>query len=284
VTADGSTPGVDPTDETRTDWPPAGADVSASPPVAPSAAPLPPAAPQPAPPGSPWAPYGSAGPAWGPPPTAGAAYGVPGAPAVAFAGTLPRVVAYIMDGILLAILGAILYGFIASVVPGVANLLITRALFAAGLDAIYFVGFWTSGGQATLGMRLLRLQVGNAFDGQRLVLPQAVRRWIALGSWLTAFGYTTTAAGFSASVLLIWSVVLLATTISSPTRQGLHDRFANSAVVQPFGGTNNGIVFACLIVIGLLALLALLSIVALIFLGDQVSPILSTVGASVVAP
>ena len=39
-------------------------------------------------------------------------------------------------------------------------------------------------GHATLGMRLLNLQVGNAFDGRKLDVGQAVRRWVALGGWL----------------------------------------------------------------------------------------------------
>ena len=80
---------------------------------------------------------------------------------------------------------------------------------------------------------------------------------------------------------MIWSVVLLGTTITSPTKQGLHDRFANSAVVQPVGGGGNGIVFACLLIIGLGVLLTVIAFVALIVLGGQVSTILSSVGTSV---
>ena len=144
-----------------------------------------------------------------------------------------------------------LFGLIVAIAPGVNDSLLPRAILGIGLDALYFIAFWTSDGRATLGMRLLKLQVGNAFDGRKLELSQAVRRWIALGSWLSAFGYTTVAAGYAGTLLLIWSVVLLATTITSPTKQGLHDRFANSAVVQPVGG-GNGIAMACLLILGLL--------------------------------
>ena len=40
-----------------------------------------------------------------------------------------------------------------------------------------------------------------------------------------------------ACVGLAWAVALLVTTVSSPTKQGLHDRFAGSAIVQPTGAT-----------------------------------------------
>ncbi len=281
MTTDGPTPGSgEPADETRVDWP-----ASPPPPGSPLPAAPPPAAPPTPPPPTPAAPGygapGTAGTAWAPPPTAGAGqYAVPGMPALAFAGALNRLVAYIIDGILLAILASVLFGLIVAIAPGVNDSLLPRAILGIGLDALYFIAFWTSDGRATLGMRLLKLQVGNAFDGRKLELSQAVRRWIALGSWLSAFGYSTVAAGYAGTLLLIWSVVLLATTITSPTKQGLHDRFANSAVVQPVGG-GNGIAMACLLILGLLVLLAVIAVLALIFLGGQVSSILSAVGTSV---
>jgi uncharacterized RDD family membrane protein YckC len=202
-------------------------------------------------------------------------------PALVFAGALNRLVAYIVDVILLGVLGTVLFGFLIAVVPGLNDSLLPRALLGIGLDALYFIAFWTSDGRATVGMRILKLQMGNAFDGRKLDLGQAGRRWIALGSWLSAFGYSTVAAGYAGTLLLIWSVILLATTISSPTKQGLHDRFANSAVVQPVGGGGNGIVLACLLIIGLLVLLSIVAVVALIFIGGQVSTIVSTVGTPI---
>jgi hypothetical protein len=52
-------------------------------------------------------------------------------------------------------------------------------------------------------------------------------------------GYSQASAGFSGTALLLWSIVLLVTTAVSPTKQGLHDRFANSAIVQPIGGSSS---------------------------------------------
>ena len=53
-----------------------------------------------------------------------------------------------------------------------------------------------------------------------------------------------------AFVTLGW-IVLLVTTAASPTKQGLHDRIANSAIVQPIG--REGPVTACLILLAALA-------------------------------
>ncbi len=74
-------------------------------------------------------------------------------------------------------------------------------------------------------------------------------------------------------------MILLVTTASHPQKMGLHDRFANTAMVRPANAGNAaGIVIGCLLII---IAVALLSIVALIFLGSQVSAILSEVGESV---
>ena len=78
----------------------------------------------------------------------------------------------------------------------------------------------------------------------------------------------------------MWAIVLLISTTTSPTIQGLHDRFANSAVVRPVGA-GTSLTAACLVIIIVLVLIALASIVALIFLGGQVSAILSAVGESI---
>ena len=83
-----------------------------------------------------------------------------------------------------------------------------------------------------------------------------------------------------AGLYFTWLIVLLATTAASSTKQGLHDRVANSAVVRPINA-GNGLVMACAVIAIVLAALALFSIVALIFLGGQVSSILSGVGESI---
>jgi uncharacterized RDD family membrane protein YckC len=216
------------------------------------------------------------------------------APGLALSDTLPRVVAWVIDGFVLAVIGAIIGGILGVFgfeprVPPVATGSIDdySALFTGdvytvvgiALSAVYFIGSWSGGRRATFGQRLMRIQVGNAFDGRALTLDQAVRRWLLLGEVIFLLGLIPGLSIF-AGLYFTWLIVLLATTITSATKQGLHDRVANSAVVRPVDA-GNGVVMACAIIAIILAALALFSIVALIFLGGQVSSILSDVGESI---
>ncbi len=80
---------------------------------------------------------------------------------------------------------------------------------------------------------------------------------------------------------LIWQVTLLVTTASSPTKQGLHDRLANSALVRPTSA-GNGWVNACLVIaVGSLMALVVLGVLAFLANADQIRSILSEVGESI---
>jgi uncharacterized RDD family membrane protein YckC len=150
---------------------------------------------------------------------------------------------------------------------------LVTSLVSAAISGVYFVFLWSSGGRATLGMRLLKLQIGNADDGQTLSLGQAFKRWFAMGSWagiLSAVPLLGSAVGLAQ---FVWYIVLLVTTGSSPTRQGLHDRFARTAIVQT-GPAGNAWVIGCLVLVVAIALIFVVSIVALILLGSQVSDII----------
>ena len=216
------------------------------------------------------------------------------APGLAISDTLPRVVAWFIDGMVLAVIGAILGGLLGALgyeprVPPVSTGSIDdyAALFegdvytvvTVAISAVYFIGSWSGGRRATLGQRVMSIQVGNAFDGRSLTLDQAVRRWLLLGEVIFLLGLIPGLSIF-AGLYFTWLIVLLATTVTSSTKQGLHDRVANSAVVRPVDA-GNGLVMACAIIAIVLAGLALFSIVALIFLGAQVSSILSGVGESI---
>jgi uncharacterized RDD family membrane protein YckC len=201
-----------------------------------------------------------------------------------FSGAGPRFVAYIIDAIIITILniivGIIVGLIVVAVSPRGGSAAIIGLVIGIVVDATYFIQFWTTEARATLGMRILNLQVGNAFDGRRLDMGQAFRRWVALGSWISAAGITTSLAGVTGLIGLLWALVLLVTTTTSPTKQGLHDRFANTAIVRPDGSSNSLVVGCMVIVVAILAII-LLSFVALILLGSQVSTILSQVGTSV---
>ena len=55
-----------------------------------------------------------------------------------------------------------------------------RASCSSSSTCLYFVGLWTSGLHATLGMRLLRLRLLNAATAGTLPFNDALLRWIAL--------------------------------------------------------------------------------------------------------
>jgi uncharacterized RDD family membrane protein YckC len=225
--------------------------------------------------------------AWSPPPQV-PAVDAP-APGLTWADTPSRFVAYVIDLFLIGFLSGIVVSVLGigqslSTTSQAAATQTSQAFYAlnAAIGGVYFILWWSGGRRATLGQRLLSIQVGNAFDGQALTTTQAVKRWIGLGGFLGLFSIVPSAAVLGAVNLLelVWAIVLLISTATSSTKQGLHDRFANSAVVRP-AGAGTGVAMACLVIVIGLFLLAILSIVALIFLGGQVSSILSDIGNSV---
>jgi len=85
-------------------------------------------------------------------------------------------------------------------------------------------------------MRWLGLQIGNATDGATLTVEQSIRRYAALFGPSVVYEFLSP-LGAGVAVLLgllsfVWVVYLLIDTARSPTKQGFHDRFANSLVVK----------------------------------------------------
>jgi len=170
-------------------------------------------------------------------------------PAGFFYADIPnRAIAYIIDAIILfvgflivaAVVGAVglktvdldirsanfgTYNPLAGLVYGVLNLAISVA---------YFVYTWTAM-RGTVGMKALGMQIGNAQDGATITMDQALRRSLilfgpgavaeALGGW-SILGLLIGLASFG------WFIYLLYTTAVSPTKQGFHDKFANTMVVK----------------------------------------------------
>jgi len=197
-----------------------------------------------------------------------------------YAGALPRLLAYWMDGILVGIIAGLFTGIISAAAPDSGAAALAGAIIGLGVSLLYFMAFWTSSGRATPGMRLFGLEIGAAGDGRTLSMGQAAVRWVALGSWIQVLALLPGFAGLLGLVSLVWAVALLVTTVSSPTKQGLHDRFAGSAIVQPIG--RDGPVVPCLILLVLLVVvLPLIVVVGLIAMGTQLTEILSEVGTSI---
>ena len=109
----------------------------------------------------------------------------------------PRVVAYFIDGLLL---GAV--GVIVGVPLGLydADRDATTALIVGVIlvlvDLLYFIGLWTSGLQATVGMRLLRLRVLDAGTAGTMRLNDALLRWIGLAGAIGILGLVPGLEGY----------------------------------------------------------------------------------------
>ncbi|MDO8485872.1 MAG: RDD family protein [Candidatus Limnocylindrales bacterium] len=158
-----------------------------------------------------------------------------------------RAIAYIIDVILVAIvagiIGVILAGIglsTGSFAPGTLNFsinyvgLIVSAIVGAAISAAYFIYTWTSM-RGTVGMKALGMQIGNAGDGKTLTMDQATRRWLVIAApgILAQVLFVIPQIGALLGLLALgWFIYLLWTTYSSPTKQGFHDKFANTMVVK----------------------------------------------------
>ncbi len=171
----------------------------------------------------------------------------PGASGVVYADVPNRAVAYIIDAIIIGIIGAIISTVLGglglspvtvdsgtlAVSVNIVGLLISTILGIV-ISAAYFVYTWTSM-RATIGMRILGMQIGNAGDGNPLTTDQALRRWlvIAAPSILAQVLFVLPVIGFLVGLAsLAWFIFLVYTTAKSPTKQGFHDVFANTQVVK----------------------------------------------------
>ena len=185
-------------------------------------------------------------------PAAPAGTPVPGAAGFVYADVPNRAIAYIIDAIILFIIfiivGAVLFAifgsptqavadptqpfgfrietnYLATIVSAIANLIVTGA---------YFVYTWINM-RGTPGMKVLGMQVGNETDGRTITMNQAITRFILLGA---PFGLAQALTGISSLSAIIgllafvYFIALLVTTAQSPTKQGLHDRYAKTVVVK----------------------------------------------------
>jgi uncharacterized RDD family membrane protein YckC len=204
----------------------------------------------------------------------------PVAEGLVIAGTFTRLVAYAADLLLLGSIGLAVNGALGLFDTGRdATTAVIVAGVLVGVDFLYFVGLWTSGFQATLGMRMLRLRILGAATAGTLSVNDGVLRWLALSGAVGILTLVPGLSGFLGLLSLIWLVVLLGTTALNPLHQGLHDRWARSVVVQPAPGGSGAAFATCLILV--VFVFILLPILALFLAGDQVAHLLSQIGESI---
>jgi uncharacterized RDD family membrane protein YckC len=157
-----------------------------------------------------------------------------------------RAIAFIIDAILLGVIGLVVAAVLGSVglTSGTLNPdlsftinpvgVLVQGIINLAISAGYFIYTWTSM-RATVGMRALNMQIGNAGDGKTLTTEQAGRRYLAIwGPNLLAqvLSPIPTISILLGIIAIGWVIYLIYTTANSPTKQGWHDVFANTQVVK----------------------------------------------------
>lgn len=208
----------------------------------------PPATPPPAAPGGePWGQQGTS-PEWAQKAQEWRPAEVAAGPAagIAYADLGIRIGAYIIDVIILVLVGFVVNIILATILFASIFTVGTGAFVIGGLiilainvllGAIYFVYTWTTM-KASPGQRMLGLMTVNETDGSALSQNQAISRYLIM----FAPGYVASLAsnviGGTIGLLLSlvglgWTIYLLYTTANDPKRQGFHDKYAHSVVVKP---------------------------------------------------
>ena len=157
--------------------------------------------------------------------------------ALAPAAVVTRVIAYIIDAIILGILGIVVLGIIVNDVTIVGSII--RAVIYAVLGFLYFGYTWTAW-KASPGQRILGLMTVNDADGAALTWNQATMRWAFLFGPSILNSLFQLGGGLSSIVnliVLVYYIYLLYTTATDPRKQGFHDKQASSLVIAKTAAT-----------------------------------------------
>jgi uncharacterized RDD family membrane protein YckC len=160
-----------------------------------------------------------------------------------------RAVAYIIDAIILfvinLVIGLVLGTFLptATLNPDPSNIfevveinyvaVLVSTLIGLAINGIYFIYSWTQM-RGSPGQKMLGMQVTNP-DGATVTQEQAIKRWIFLGApfgLASALNPIPTLGLLIALASIAYFIYLLVTTAQSPTKQGFHDKQANTIVVK----------------------------------------------------
>jgi len=164
---------------------------------------------------------------------------------IAFADLTTRIIAIIIDFVILGIVGfvvnlVLLTAFFATLVStGSAIFLLLSVVvlvFDVLLAGIYFIYTWTNM-KASPGQRILGLMTVGEADGSALTFNAALARFVIM----FAPGYiaslaSTVIPGILGLLLslagLAWSIFLIYSVANDPKRQGFHDHYAHSVVIK----------------------------------------------------
>jgi uncharacterized RDD family membrane protein YckC len=169
---------------------------------------------------------------------------------VALADTPDRIIAYVIDAIIIGLIGFVLNMILGSVlvetrtdvvfgVPvtyrgpsTIASIL--GVVLTLAVSAGYFIYQWLKMNGQTVGMKVMKVAVRDESTGGPLTQQQAINRWLVLGLPAgLSLGYVLPVIGILVSIaVLVYYIFLLVTTAQSPTRQGWHDKFAKTVVAK----------------------------------------------------
>ncbi len=176
-----------------------------------------------------------------------------GAPTVPLAGDPHRIVAYIIDAAIMLIVVTFVLSLLRNVAPvfmfnpnfndsfdelfvlspaGVLIHVMSALLISAGY-AVFTSTY--RGMRGSVGMRMLGMRVRRETDGEALTKSQAVLRGMMVfgpPALVTLFSLTPIIGPLIIVASLVWVTGLFMTTALSPTKQGLHDRYARTVVVK----------------------------------------------------
>jgi uncharacterized RDD family membrane protein YckC len=161
-----------------------------------------------------------------------------------------RLMGYVIDAVILAILSfvgaviiSVVFGpvvtFNLSAEPHVSvnsGLAFANAGLGTAISALYFVVTWRRLGGSP-GQRLLRMRVWAAPSGGSITLRQGIVRWLFVGLPVGVEAMLSVALSGQAETLLLsglatWCIVLLVSTARDPMKRGFHDRIAGTVVIK----------------------------------------------------
>ena len=162
------------------------------------------------------------------------------APGVAYADLVTRIIAMVIDSIILWIPWIIVFSVVAGAFVlsggfGFAIVGLVLGVIWAAVTAAYFVWTWTTM-RASYGQKFLKLETVNAADGATLTRDQAIKRWAFLFGPNAVAMVASNVLGLLGSLVsllvLVYVIYLLYTASQSPKRQGYHDIQAGTVVVK----------------------------------------------------
>ncbi len=172
---------------------------------------------------------------------------IPGPGGVALADSPNRFIAALIDFIILGIVGFIINSISTGILgdsylgilglgqyksPSLISSLVTVVIMLV-ISGGYFIYMWSRMGGATVGMRVLKLSVRDGTSGGAITQQQAINRWLLIGApFALDYFYGWGIGLIIAIAVIVWYVYLFVTIAQSPTRQGFHDKYANTVVAK----------------------------------------------------